>query len=687
MGRHKPGSPIRAAASLSSAIVTATSAAIRSAMAAGARAVPLGRDTTSAGLCYLLGALAVTLWLWRDPASRTVAGNPSDADQMAWFFRYSATAVAHLHLPALVTTTMNAPRGVSVMWNPSMLLAGVLLAPVTLLAGPQVSLTVLTTAGFAGSALAMFVVLRRWDVSTLAAALGGFVYGFSPAIVHSAVGHYDLQFIVVPPLIADVVMRLAAGRVSARRGGMELGILISAQLFLDEEILLDTAIAVAVLLLVLGLRSGMRVRISGLGTAARGLGIACVVVLGVAGYPLWVQFFGPLRQYGSPFILDFFKNDLSGFIVPSSLLLIHSAGTAAAAASYQGQTPEYLGYLGGLLLIVLVGQAVWWWHRPVIRALAVTWMVTEVFSLGGTLLVSGHEHPAVKLPWYWVQSLPLLESVLPDRFSLIADGAAAALLAFVIDAAVPATAPRRAMSWGWWRRRWRWGAPWQWRWGAPWQWRWRPLWRSRLRSWEWRPWRWRPRRWGLRSWRWSPQGRQQGLIVAACAVLAVLPIVPRPLPASAVAALPPGWAAVFADLRLPRSATVLTVPIPTPTFTEPLRWQAESGEPSALVGGYFMGPAQGGHVYVGGDGIPAPGQYLNQLWAAGAPGNFAPAPGTFAPVVPVGAAQMRAQLTAWQVTAVVAVTTPDLALARYLTGLLGHPAAEVGDMMAWRLPA
>ena len=39
---------------------------------------------------YLLAALAVTLWLWRDPASRTVAGNPYDADQLAWFLRYDA---------------------------------------------------------------------------------------------------------------------------------------------------------------------------------------------------------------------------------------------------------------------------------------------------------------------------------------------------------------------------------------------------------------------------------------------------------------------------------------------------------------------------------------------------------------------------------------------------------------------
>ena len=85
---------------------------------------------------YVLGALAVTLWLWRHPGTATVAGNPNDADQFAWFFRYDATAIAHGRLPALVTTALNAPQGVSVMWNTFMLLPGVLLTPLTLLAGP-----------------------------------------------------------------------------------------------------------------------------------------------------------------------------------------------------------------------------------------------------------------------------------------------------------------------------------------------------------------------------------------------------------------------------------------------------------------------------------------------------------------------------------------------------------------------
>jgi dolichyl-phosphate beta-glucosyltransferase len=636
--------------------VTATSA-VRPASAADERARPLGRHSTLAlaGLYYLLAALAVTLWLWRDPASRMVAGNPNDADQMAWFFRYDATAIAHFHLPALVTTAMNAPQGVNAMWNTFMLLPGVVLAPLTLIAGAQTSMTVLMTLGFAGSALAMFFVLRRWDVSVPAAALGGALYGFSPAISHSAIGHYDLQFLVFPPLIIDAALRVVLGRVSARRGGVVLGLLVTAQLFITEEILFDTAVAGAVLLAALSIRRYPHLHpLAGLGsraararvkTVAVGLGIGCAVTLVIAGYPLWVQFFGPLPQHGSPFTTDFFKNDISGLVVPSALMVIHTSGTAATAANYQGQLPEYLGYLGWPLLIVLIAATIRFWRRPVIRALAVTWLVTDVFSLGGTLLVSGHAHPAVKLPWYWVQGLPLLNAVLPDRFSIVADGAAAALLAFAVDAAVPAFAVLAV---------------------------------RRL-----------PR---------LAAGRRPALVVMCFAALIVLPVVPTPLPVTTATPLPPGWPAVFNELRLPRSATVLVVPIPMSTFTEPLRWQADSGEPGAMVGGYFMGPAWNGHAFIDGNGTPAAGLFLDQLWKASAaalpavltaesPTNSSPTSGKYVPVKAVTEARMRAQLAAWKVSVVVAVTTPDSALAQYLMVLLGRPVAAAGDVLAWRGPA
>jgi hypothetical protein len=584
-----------------------------------------------------------------------VAGNPYDNDQFAWFFRYDATAFAHLRLPALVTTAMNAPQGVNAMWNTFMLLPGVLLAPVTLLAGPQSALTVFLTAGFAGSATAMFAVLRRWDVTTASAALGGAVYGFSPALVHSAIGHYDLQFAVFPPLIIDVGLRLALRRVAAVRGGLWLGLLVTAQLLISEEILLGTAIAGIVIIIVIVASRPRAVagqlKVAGqLRTVAAGLGVAAGVTAVVAGYPLWVQFFGPLNQHGTPFLPDYFKNDLSGFVVPSSFMLLHTGGSAAEALRYQGSLPEYLGYLGWPLLVVLVAAAIICWRRLPVRATAVTCAVLAVFSLGGTLMFGGHEHAAIKLPWYGLQGLPVLGAALPDRFSILADGAAAALLAFAADAATRALAARLAT-----RRRPRLAAGW------------------RLAA------------------RWP------AAVVISCAVLAVLPIVPRPLPAAAVTPLPPGWPAVFGALRLPASASVLVVPLPMDTFTEPLRWQAETGEPGAIVGGYFMGPAWNGRAYIDGDGTPPAGVYLNALWlvsgrglpkalAAAVPPSAYPGSKGYVAVKAVTDVKMRAQIAAWRVSAVVAVTTRDTVLGRYLTALYGAPAAAAGDVLGWRIP-
>jgi hypothetical protein len=622
--------------------VTATSETIPVAVS-GARARPLSerRTVLLAGVYYLLASLAVTLWLWRDPASRTVAGNPNDTDQFAWFFRYDATAIAHGRLPDLVTVAMNAPHGVNVMWNTFMLLPGILLAPVTLLFGPQASLTVLLTAGFAGSATAMFAVLRRWQVSVAGAALGAAVYGFSPALLHSAIGHYDLQFAVLPPLIVDAVLRLATGRARAVPGGLRLGLLVTAQLFISEEILLDTALAGFLIVAVIA-ASRPRQLAGRVAAVAGGFGIAACVIALVAGYPLWVQFFGPLQQRGSPFTIDFFKNDLAGFVVPSALMVFHTAGSAAEAAQYQGHLPEYLGYLGWPLLVLLGSAAIRFWRRLPVRATAVTAVVLAVFSLGGTLLASGHEHAWLKLPWYWLQSLPVLSAALPDRFSILTDGAAAALLALSFDAAVPAFAayaerrvPRLAAGW-----------------------------------------------------------RPTAVVMSAC-LLAVLPILPKPLPAAAATPVPAGWSAVFTTLRLPASAPVLVVPIPMSTFTEPLRWQADTGEPGSLVGGYFMGPAWNGRAYIDGNGNPPAGQYLNFLWAqsgtglpawlgAGIPSSAYTRPGVLAPVKAVTLEQMRAQIAAWRVAAIVAVARPYSPLGEYLIVLLGPPQVTAGDILAWR---
>ena len=56
-------------------------------------------------------------------------------------------------------------------------------------------------------------------------------------------------------------------------------------------------------------------------------------------------------------------------------------------------------------------------------------------------------------------------------------------------------------------------------------------------------------------------------------------------------------------------------------------------------------------------------------------------------VTAVPDAKVRAQIKAWHVSAVVAVTRQNSRLGRYLTALLGRPAVVAGDVLAWRTPA
>jgi hypothetical protein len=582
--------------------------------------------------CYLLGAVAVTWHLWGDPASRLVAGNPYDPDQFAWFLRYTAAAVSHGRLPALVTAAMNAPQGINVMWNTSLLLPGVVLAPVTLLLGPQTALTVLLTAGFAGSAASLFLVLRRWDVAAGPAALAGAVYGFSPALLQAGIGHYNLQFAVLPPLIIDAALRLCLRPRSPVRAGAWLGLLVTAQLFTGEELLLLTGIAGLLIVAVLAL-GRPRAGPGRLAPAAAGLGVAAAVTLLLAGYPLWVQFFGPLTQRGSAFLPDFYKNDLTAFVTPSGYLVFHTAASAAAAARYQGGPSEYLGYLGWPLIAVLAVAAVAGWRRPAVRALAVTAAVMELLSAGGHPLISGTVHTGVTLPWRWLENVPVLSAALPDRMSIIADGAAAALLAFALDRA-------------WARRRQRPDA--------------RPDEPDPV-----------PDEAGAAPPGRLPRARWLAPVATLCAVGAFLPLIPRPLPAAVAPPTPAGWSAAFAALRLPPGARVLVVPVPTATLTNALRWQASTGVPGSLVGGYFTGPAWNGQAYVDGNGVAATAQYLDGLWT----GQAVPAPSR---------AQVQADLRTWRPAAVVAVTGRGSALGRYLERWFGPPTVRAGSVLAWR---
>jgi hypothetical protein len=537
---------------------------------------------------------------------------------MAWFVRYAATAVAHGHLPALVTPALNAPMGINLMWNNTILFPALLLAPVTLLAGPIASLTVLTTLGFAGSAAAMYWLLRRHGAGVGAAALGGLVFGFSPAMVNASNSHYGMVLAAGVPLMTGAVLAIACGRGSPVAQGAWLGLLAAAQLYTGEELLVDAAMVCLVLLAALAVSRPWAVP-GRLRAAALGLGTAAAVAVALSAYGLWRQFRGPLVSHGTPWKIADHGNSFGAFVNPQSGLVFHTASSAAYAHRHMADTSEYLAYLGWPLLVVTAGVTVWYWRDLRVRAAGVAWAVLEALSLGVT---------SPLLPFHWLQSLPLFGDMLPSRLSLVADGGAAAVLAFGLDLALAARSRR---------------AP------AP----------ATPRA---------------RAARWA-----HAAVPVTVALLAVAPLVPRPVPVIASAPVPSGWDATFAALHLPVDASVLAVPVAWSHAGETMLWQADAGQPAELNAGWFLGPnakGKGSPAYWGPPATTATKHCLDTLWQVTAPMSAAWERDC--------ATDLRSALAYWHPAAIVAATVPGTPLALFLAAQLSHPTITTADLQAWR---
>jgi hypothetical protein len=512
--------------------------------------------------CYVLGAIYVVSRILVSPAGSRQNGDVEDVNQATWFMRYAATAVQHFRLPALMTTALNAPHGVNLMWNTSLLLPGVVVSPVTLLFGPQVSLTALLLIGFAGSAASMFYVLRRWQASMLAAALGGALYGFSPALINSGIGHYSLVLAILPPLMIDRVLRLVTGQGRPVRNGIWLGLMAAGQIFISEEALVDAAIAAALLLAVLALsrRHEVRPRIR---PTAIGLGTAAAVGLVLSARGLWVQFHHVAAKGAAATTIISYHGHLTNlgtlpiaFVNPSEGVLLHTSGMGNLANNYPQPLPEYLAYLGVPLIIVLLFAIVRFWDELPIRVAGVTFLLLEWLGMGPRPLQPQVTLPAFLLPWSLIQHLPVINGMVPDRLAILADACAAAVLAFSLDL----VRSRRYAPFS----RWRAGAP----------------------------------------------------IATGIAVFALLPLIPAPYAPVQVGRVPAGYTATFAALDLPPNARVLLAPYPYSATSGVMRWQADTGQPASMIGGDFIAPNQPGRLgRAGRSGMTATSYYIDYLYA------------------------------------------------------------------------
>lgn len=416
-------------------------------------AAPRGRSWAGRAVLLLVPA-AVYLALamlrlapaWRDPTRLAQCGCGDGAFSM-WYLGWTPFALGN-GLSPLSSDWMFHPDGLNAMWNVSLLLPAVLLAPLTAAGGVVLAYNSLVVVAFAGSAFTAYLALRRWAPWPPAAFAGGLLYGFSPYMIGQGLGHlHMIIMLLVPVLLLLLDEILVRQRRPPWLSGSLLGVTAAAQLLTSEEVLAGAALIGLVGTVVLVAVFPREVR-SRLRHALTAFGFAVGTGLVLAAVPLRHQFTGPQRLTGTVSSPDRYRADLLSWVVPSGLVEAAPDWALRVSGRFIGNAAENGSYLGLPLLLAAVATAgLLWRRRPVVRWAAVLLAAVLVLSSGPSLRVSGRE-TGIPLPLALLKHVPLFESVVSVRLSSYAVLLCALLLAIGMEAVrdrvrVAGTAPFR----------------------------------------------------------------------------------------------------------------------------------------------------------------------------------------------------------------------------------------------------
>ncbi len=391
-------------------------------------------------LLVLLFYLALSFLLfsgtWGAPTERLIFGGV-DVREITWFMGWTPYALGHGHTP-LLTTHIDYPAGVNLMWNTAMIFPALVLWPVTALFGPLAATNLAITLALPLSVWVMFLLARRYVRSQLAAIVAGLLYGFSPWMISRSNGEIHMTIAIFPPLallaLDEILIRQRRSRWLVGAG---LGVAAAAELLTSEEILALTVMLAALGVAVVAIPH-WRLIPARLPYAAQALGAAAVVFLVLAAYPLSVQFLGPLRVQGV--LPDPYWTDIWAWFVPTRWQAVQFASTIAHQFMSRNINEEGGAYIGVPLILIGLWVTVRFWRRDIVRVASIVAVTASVLAMGDHLHIRGHA-TRVPLPFRVLEHLPILKNVSPPRFTIFMYLMVALLLAIFVDWAIGSRPP------------------------------------------------------------------------------------------------------------------------------------------------------------------------------------------------------------------------------------------------------
>lgn len=379
------------------------------------------------------GLLALVIYLFVWTITKTFPlllhlGRPAldqggmDPNFFVWTLNWWPYAIAH-GLNPLHTSIVEAPGGTSLAWITTMPPVALLMAPITVTAGPVVSYNLLLIGSLPVSAWAAFVLCRRLTGRFWAALAGGAIYGFSAyETSHFAAGQINLAFGPILPLTIYLIVLWRDGKIGTRLFTGFLALALTAQYYLFIETFAGLTV-VAVIALAAGYALAGAQHRPAVARLIRLTALAYLLTLVAAAPDLWVVLSHvPPGEVRSPVGTSL---DVMSLVRPQ-------VGHAFGLNWLGRQSAEYWnwargGYVGIPLLVLVVLTAVTTWSSRLVRFLTVMLAAIILVALGPVVLLNGHR--VFRLPWARLWYLPIAHSAFPARLMVFADLVLAVIVA------------------------------------------------------------------------------------------------------------------------------------------------------------------------------------------------------------------------------------------------------------------
>jgi hypothetical protein len=392
------------------------------ATARGAAASPAVLGLAALVIYLAVWVIAEVLPLVMHPGHAQLFQASEDPNFYTWCLRWWPYAITH-GLNPLYSHLADAPTGVSLAWSTSVPPLALLVFPLTALAGPVVSFSLLVVAAIPVSGWAAFVLCRRLTQRFWPSLAGGAVYGFSAyEMNHIFAGQLNLAFSLLLPLMAYLVVLWRDGRIGSRAFVGLLALSMALQFYLFIETFTDMTVVWAFALAVGYVLAGrpdrpVVARLSRLVGVAYAVAIVCALP-----YLAYALAHVPSGFARSPAISSL---DLAGLVIPRAGQTFGLSWLARWSAPLP--VPGKDGYVGVPLVALVLVVAITAWHRKSTKFLTAMLLVLVLAALGPVVHLDGRR--VISVPWHRLWFLPIVRSAYPARFMVFAFLALAVMMA------------------------------------------------------------------------------------------------------------------------------------------------------------------------------------------------------------------------------------------------------------------